>query len=319
MSEALSVVIPTYNRCEILQKTLHALCRQEGANDFEIIVVDDGSTDATSQVSAAQAALAPVRLQCITQPNSGAAAARNHGLRKASGEIVLFLDDDVIGSPALIAEHVRSHALHPLPAVAILGLEELSPGLPATSLNLHHVVYNWDSLQDGQELDWRYFLTGNISVKRSFLLDHQLLFDETLPCFQDLELGYRCWKQGMRIIYSVRAPVQHYHDLSFEGALRLDRKYGEALAMVHHKHPELRHELGEYMSFSWGNRPRRVLHDLLRPAVLNRLTVGGLLSLARRWQTSGREVPYAITRRIGNYYERDSYLRKARDLERSRS
>ena len=57
----LSVVIPTYNRCNILQKTLRALCQQEGATNFEIIVVDDGSTDATSQVVAALAALAPVR------------------------------------------------------------------------------------------------------------------------------------------------------------------------------------------------------------------------------------------------------------------
>lgn len=315
----LSVVIPTYNRCAILQKTLHALCRQEGANDLEIIVVDDGSTDATSQVVAAEAALAPVRLQCITQPNSGAAAARNCGVREASGEIVLFLDDDVIGSPVLIAEHVRAHARHPLPTAAILGFEGLSPGLPATPINLHHVVYNWDSLRDGQEVDWRYFLTGNISVKRSFLLDHQLFFDETLSCFQDLELGYRCWKQGMRIIYSARASVEHYHDLSFEGALRLDRKYGEALAMVHHKHPELRRKLGEYMLFSWGNGPRRVLHDLFRPFVLNRLTVGGLLWLARRWQTRGREIPYGVYCRIGNYYERNGYLRKIRDLEGRRS
>ena len=112
----LSVVIPTYNRCNILQKTLRALCQQEGATNFEIIVVDDGSTDATSQVVAALAALAPVRLQCIAQPNSGAAAARNRGLQEANGEIVLFLDDDVIGSSALIAEHLRSHTLNAGPS-----------------------------------------------------------------------------------------------------------------------------------------------------------------------------------------------------------
>ena len=315
----LSVVIPTYNRCNILQKTLRALCQQEGATNFEIIVVDDGSTDATSQVVAALAALAPVRVRCIAQPNSGAAAARNRGLQEANGEIVLFLDDDVIGSSALIAEHLRSHMLNPAPLIAILGFEGFSPDLPATPLNLRHTVFNWDSLQDGQELDWRHFLTGNVSVKRSFLLNHQLFFDESLPCFQDIELGYRCWKQGMRIIYNARAPGQHYHDLSFEGALRLNQKYGEALAIVHHKHPELRHELGDYMVFSWGNGPRRVLHDLLRPAVLNRFTVGGLLFLARRWQASGRETPYAVSRRIGNYYERKGYQHKTRDLERQRS
>jgi glycosyltransferase involved in cell wall biosynthesis len=282
------------------------------------VVVDDGSTDATQQVVTTLAMPGGIDMRYITQPKRGGGAARNRGLREANGEIVLMIDDDIIASPALVAEHLRAHAVHPEANTAILGYVALSPELPSTPANLHHAVSMWESLRDGQEVDWRRFLTGNTSVKRSFLLNNDLFFDESLPCFQDTELGYRCWKQGMRIIYNARAPGQHYHDLSFEGTLRLNRKYGEALAIVHHKHPELRHELGDYMVFSWGNGPRRVLHDLFRPAVLNWLTVGGLLLLARRWQASGRKTPYAVSRRIGNYYERKGYQRKRRELERSR-
>jgi len=315
MPDALSVVIPTHNRCDILQKTLGSLFRQEDVRDFEIVVVDDGSTDATQQVVTALAMSGDIRLRPITQPNLGGGAARNRGLRETNGQVVLFMDDDIIAAPRLVAEHLRAHALHPEVNIAILGYVGLSPELSSTTLNLKHAVLRWKSLRDGQEVDWQCFLSGNISAKRSFLQDNQLFFDENLPRFQDTELGYRCWKQGMRIFYSAQAVGYHYHDLDFEGFLRLCRGYGEALAAIHQKHPELRDELGEYMSFSWSKGLRRVLHDLLRPVFLNRFTVDGLLSLAGWWRMGGRRVPYALSRGIGNYYERAGYQRKRRELE----
>ncbi len=316
MSEAISIVIPTYNRCTILQRTLEALLEQKGAPDFQIVVVDDGSTDATEQVVMAVARSGGISMHYIAQPNRGGGSARNRGLREAKGEIVLFMDDDIRASHELVAEHLRAHALHPEANIAILGYVRLSPELPPTPSNLRHAVSEWESLRDGQEVNWRSFFTGNISAKRAFLLDNELFFDESLPRFQDTELGYRCWKKGMRIFYNAQAAGDHYHDLGLEGSLRLYRGYGEALAVIHHKYPELRKELGAYMPFSWNDSPRRVLHDLLRPILLNRLTTGGLLFLTERWRISGRGVPYMLARRIGNYYERQSYQRKMRELER---
>ena len=91
----LSVVIPTYNRVERLTKVLSALAKQTVARcEFEVIVVSDGSTDGTDEYL--ENVDLPYRLVYSRQPNTGPSAARNHGTRLATGEIVLFIDDDVL-------------------------------------------------------------------------------------------------------------------------------------------------------------------------------------------------------------------------------
>jgi glycosyltransferase involved in cell wall biosynthesis len=318
MTKTLSVVIPTHNRCVILQKTLEALFCQNG-EDFEIVVVDDGSADDTAQVVSALAAGSPVGLHYTYQENKGAGAARNRGLKQARGKIVLFIDDDIIAAPSLLAEHLRYHRLHPARNRAVLGQVLLAPEIPATPLNLGHAVGMWRPIQDGQEVSCLHFFTGNISLKRSFLLENRILFDETLPRHQDTEIGYRCSKKGLRILYNARAIGYHYHDLTFQAFLRMSRRYGETLAVLHHKYPELKTELGDYLSFSWRNPPRRVIRDLLRPAFLNQLTVAGLLFLGGLADEHYERLPVFVARRIGNYYERKGYQQRVRELKRNQA
>jgi len=320
MSTLLSVTIPTYNRCNVLQKTLAALFRQgQAPEDFEIIVVDDGSTDDTFQVVSTLAATSFVGLRYIFQDNKGAAAARNRGLEQARGKIVLFIDNDIIASPSLLAEHLRYHRLYPASNVAVLGRVLLAPEIPTTSLNREHAVSMWRSIQDGQEVGWQHFFTGNVSLKHSFLLENHLLFDESLPGsgYEDTEFGYRCSKKGLKIFYNAQALGYHYHDLTFESFLRMNQRYGETLAVLHHKYPELKTELGDYLHFSWCNPPRRVIRDLLRPMCLNQLTVAGLLFLARLVEKHRRSVPTFFSHRIGNYYERKGYQQQGRELKRN--
>src|SRR5258707_10281865 len=91
----LSVVIPTYNRCASLRRLLDALARQTlSADRFEVIVVDDGSSDGTRELL--RTLKTPYALVSIEQPNQGPGAARNRGVRAASGDLILFLDDDVV-------------------------------------------------------------------------------------------------------------------------------------------------------------------------------------------------------------------------------
>ena len=98
----LSIVIPTYERREVVPRTVTALASQS-YEDFEVIVVVDGPTDGTA--SALRELSTPFRLTVLEQPNSGAAAARNAGAAAAAGELLLFLDDDMEADPALLAEH----------------------------------------------------------------------------------------------------------------------------------------------------------------------------------------------------------------------
>ncbi|HEX3596477.1 MAG TPA: glycosyltransferase family A protein, partial [Polyangiaceae bacterium] len=104
----LSVVMPTYNRKARLLRVLSALGRQTAdTKHFEVVIVDDGSTDGTSD--AVRATSHPFALRLLQQKNGGPARARNTGVDAASGKLILFLDDDVEPLPELVGEHLSSH------------------------------------------------------------------------------------------------------------------------------------------------------------------------------------------------------------------
>lgn len=103
-----SIIIPTYNKAEYLNFTLAAFCTQT-YKDFEIVVVNDGSTDATDEVIEAYGD--KLNIIPVLQQNLGRSAARNAGLSQASGDIVIFNDDDRIPNPSFVAQHVK--ALNP--------------------------------------------------------------------------------------------------------------------------------------------------------------------------------------------------------------
>lgn len=107
----ITVVIPTYNRKDSLRTTLDGLARQTlPSTEFEVVVVDDGSSDGTVDFLIDYAARSTYRLRPFTQPNAGPARARNRGMREAHGEIIVLIDDDVEPIPEFLEHHARSHA-----------------------------------------------------------------------------------------------------------------------------------------------------------------------------------------------------------------
>ena len=107
-----SVIIPTYNRCASLKRTLDALCVQTySLQQIEVLVVADGCTDGT--VEMLHHYEASFVLHIVKQPSQGAAAARNQGAAQASGRLLLFLDDDVEPTSSLIEAHIRTHQRQP--------------------------------------------------------------------------------------------------------------------------------------------------------------------------------------------------------------
>jgi len=107
----ISVVIATRDRAALLDGALRSLAAQVGVAAVEAVVVDNGSTDATRAVAAAHGAT------YIYEPQPNRARARNAGVARASGEILLFVDDDVVLPPFFVAAHARVHAAHTFPHV----------------------------------------------------------------------------------------------------------------------------------------------------------------------------------------------------------
>ena len=132
--------------------------------------------------------------------HAGRSAAKNHAVLLARAPIVLFFDDDDRAAPDYLERHLAGHAAKPGEAVAILGHTDWAPELELTPL-MHYItdvdrlMFAYERLGDGQELDWRGFWEGRISCKRSLLLRHGL-HDQRLGYSIDVEMGWRLGPSG---------------------------------------------------------------------------------------------------------------------------
>src|SRR5688500_10034523 len=108
-SHYFSLVIPTYNRLPILLKVLESLSNQLEAPPFEVILIDDGSSDGTAAHIEQLRGTLPFPFTFESQKNSGPGKARNRGVALASGRYVIFIGDDTVPEPEFLAEHARVH------------------------------------------------------------------------------------------------------------------------------------------------------------------------------------------------------------------
>jgi len=276
----ISVIIPSYNRCAILERCLAALLTQTmPAGDYEIVVCDDGSLDGTRAVAEACAKKAACAVAYLHQPNAGANAARNMGIRSARGRLLLIINDDTIAIPDLLRQHKLSHDRHPEEGIAILGRMTISPEVPPSFFAALHLDADYDQWQGKQELDWRAFYTCNVSVKRSFLLKHGL-FEEGIRYHEDLELSERLSHHGLKIIYNPAALGYHYHYLEEAEYLNAAKKDGKALARWYRKFPHLERVLVPF-GFHLTSDPVKRAYYLLGDLLINPYTRPPLLRLAR--------------------------------------
>jgi glycosyltransferase involved in cell wall biosynthesis len=214
----ISIIMPCYNRAYDLRKTLAAYECQSGNVAFEIIAVDDGSSDSTSQeltgFTPTRFNLRPVRLE----KNQGPATARNCGLELAEAPLVLFVGDDILPANDLLQKHYEAHLASPEDWVAILGCVQWPQDLPVNTLMSHingvgAQQFSYYYFRNQKEYDFRHFYTSNISVNRDFLMSNAGGFDTSFPyaAFEDVELAYRLAKKGLKIIYNSAPVGYHYH------------------------------------------------------------------------------------------------------------
>ena len=290
----LSVVIPTYNRWAILERTLDALAAQS-CRELEVVVVDDGSEDETSERLPDWAASHPdLRLTALHQDNAGQGQARNLALRHASGDIVLFLGDDIIPAPGCVAAHLAMHRRlgsdH-----AVLGhidwdrdAMRVTPFLDYVGLD--GAQFAFAHVRDGEAVPFTNFYTSNVSVPRAALGDEPFHDAFRTYGWEDIELGWRLSRRGLRVVYHREAAAHHLHPTTMLSFCRRQRHVGSTIVSLLRVCPELEGN-------AWLPPPRPpkrwYLTRLVFPAVLPLLAALDRLGVPMPWRVYRELVNWA--------------------------
>ena len=183
------MITPTYNRAHLIGRALDSLLAQT-YQDFEIIVVDDGSTDDTRQVLSRYGD----RIRYVFQENAGPSAARNRGIRMAKGEYLAFLDSDDAFLPTKLALQVAYLEAHPEVGVVYSGWQIIGPdGTVQSEVRpIREGAILKDLLLEG------YLFPPIAAVVRRACIDQVGLFDESLRVFEDPDLWFRVARAGYR-------------------------------------------------------------------------------------------------------------------------
>ncbi|MDK1290682.1 glycosyltransferase [Pseudoalteromonas umbrosa] len=240
----ISVIIPTYNRCELLKRTLDSLCEQTlGRQSYEVIIVDDGSSDGTAEMISHYQGAATIHY--IFQPDEGfqVAKARNKGLSKACFDTVLFLDCGMIAHPELLSNHLQCHL--ETDRLVLIGM---SYGIEAVELSECDLIKRTmaeNKIETAFELfsknhqlmdcrgrfftdfdfdlgmlnaPWVVFWTSCISVSR-YDVEQIGGFDERFCAWggEDVDLGYRLFHSGCKFVLHQALLTVHYpHEKDIE-------------------------------------------------------------------------------------------------------
>jgi len=236
-----SIVIPTYNRQPILAKCLLALEAQEITSSeiqgYVVIVVDDGSTDDTlAWISRFRAQLPHVKL--LTQTHAGPAAARNLGVENAQGDMIIFIDSDLVVTSSFIEAHTQA---------LITGQQKFG----GDRLFTYGRVVNTANFDDPTSEPYKitdfsaaYFDTGNVAIARKWL-EAAGLFDTSFQLYgwEDLELGVRLQKLGLKLIKCPLAVGYHWHPpfnlKQIPGLIEREKQRGRMGILFYQKHPSL--------------------------------------------------------------------------------
>jgi glycosyltransferase involved in cell wall biosynthesis len=211
---SLSIVIPTYNRADILAHTLAALqdaCR-EIDELVEVVVVDDGSTDHTPEIITRTSGT-EMMIQSLRQANQGPAAARNRGWQAAQGTWILFIGDDILITPRTLTVHLsRQRQLSTAGVWAVQG-----PVTWAPELTISPFMRWWEKQRfkypaaSGVAPFWCFY-TSNVSVPRQALAQAKG-FDEAFryAAYEDTELAFRLANAGLEVYFDADALAYHNH------------------------------------------------------------------------------------------------------------
>lgn len=304
----ISVVIPCYNNASLLPVTLSALTQQTLPLDqFEVVIIDDGSTDATQDIITALKL--PPSFRYIRRGNQGAAAARNYGAFQAGGEILLFLDSDVVPDSTLLHAHLESHGLYK--RALVVGRTRTLPAKESDFFYklLGDEVFSFDEGDEEKQLTFQQVLTRNLSMRREAFFEISR-FDEEFPRsgYEDIEFAYRATQRGFSLIYNPGAAGDHHHTGTLTEVGQHMYNYQISAALFIKKHPEIRGQIRHLQDkepIHWKQDGlKRVTRKLMRQVVSLPLTVWLMkrtIAALEKWYPSPALLRFIYWQVLGSY------------------
>jgi glycosyltransferase involved in cell wall biosynthesis len=282
-SPSLSVLIATHNRREMLARCLAALAAQtQDPAEFEVIVVDDGSTDGTP---AALAQLStPFELRTIEHAKAGKPVVLNAAIEAARGEVCLFIDDDVIASPQLVAEHLAAHRREP----RTLGIGVLVQREPeGDDWYVRAFTRAWNEHFDDlrrRPARWTDCYGANFSAPRSTLREIGG-FASNVPTVEDFDVAYRLDGAGLAAVFLPNATAVHDDEKTRGRMLADTKREGAAYAEFAARHPGTASEL-----LDWAGGAGPVELRLRRGLITLRVPPGPVAALGALVPGEGRKM-----------------------------
>jgi glycosyltransferase involved in cell wall biosynthesis len=208
-----SVIIPTYNRAELVREALESVFSQTFGN-FEVIVVDNGSTDHTREVLAQFAD----RIRTVLTDRSSIGSARNEGIQRARGEYLAFLDNDDLWKPEKLERHLKFAQDHRECVLTYTDAIQFSKQgeYPKSFVERFPALCNPADIFGPMITEYAIPLTSTILVKTSFLRKTGLLFPVEVGTIEDLDLFLRILMSGGKFAYlPERLTMRRLHESNF--------------------------------------------------------------------------------------------------------
>lgn len=294
-----SVIICTKNRKELLKGAIETLDNQNFPFlGYEIVIVDDGSVDGTDEM--VNSLTTKCKLRYFKRPWSGRAATRNYGIKEAVGEIIIFVDDDILAPMDFISEHARFHRIYP---------EAIVRG---PIINIEKYEFPKDRRAGIADFSQAFFCTCNVSVSRRYLIDVGG-FDETFLeyGYEDNEVGWRLRQKGLKARFNMEAIVYHYKprkkEEDLDGMIRTAQELARSAILYYKKHPHWKVRLAT------GIYP---FYFIKQWFVVNRLIKDLCLKKWKKLAKSGKNSLLPLERKIFSYYYTETLRNELKKLKK---
>ncbi len=242
---SISVIIPTHNRANILEKCLKSLEVQSTAKEIEVIVINDVPNDKEYERLANSSWQIPISFETISPCHQG--VARNAGVQKAQSSTCLFIGDDIFLKSDVCAVHQNIHSNHSTP-VAVLGEIDWDPNMTITPVMKWLMESGWQfgypqisEYAHGKipkNIQHQFTYTSHISVPTDIALRTPFNPDSIMYGWEDIEWGMRLSENGVQVFFEPDAMAHHHHMITMKDSLKRMEVIGESAVIMEQSTPD---------------------------------------------------------------------------------